>query len=466
MRENHEDQTRGALTDLGIWGTRVPPRVHSGLMRRREALAEYLNASLFVLPFAAGVISILVGWMVSMLEPAPGSWLAFLAFQGTASEARDLLTQISGTMVTVMAVVLGLSVVALQTSSAQFSPRLLRNFLRDRQNQLVLSIFMGTFCYSAAGLYTVGVGAAAESFPRLAVSGSIAFMFASLAAVVFYADHVSHAIQVDSIMQRVELESLAVVSRLHEDVDLVPPEPPPWAITIPARSSGYVVTAHPHLLVPLATRYGVSIALTKRVGEHVVRGLPLARIWAVGRDEPLPDPGVFAHALDDAVGIGFERTRQQDAAMGIRQLVDTACKALSPAVNDPYTAVQAIDHMAVIFAAMARHHLGPRVVWAREKVVVIVPSRRFGEYLGTMCGLVRRYGAGEPTVDLAMLELLGTCAVIVRHDWTRLSEIADEARLVIADAEREIRQPADVVAVRRAGDALLRRIAAYRPEAE
>ncbi|WP_157593591.1 DUF2254 family protein, partial [Sedimentibacter sp. B4] len=71
--------------------------------------------------------------------------------------------------------------------------------------------------------------------------------------------------------------------------------------------------------------------------------------------------------------------------------------------SNPYTAVQAIDHMAVIFAAMAQHHLGPRVVWAREKVVVIVPSRRFGEYLGTMCGLVRRYGAGEPTVDLAML---------------------------------------------------------------
>jgi uncharacterized membrane protein len=434
-------------------------------MRRREALAEYLNASLFVLPFTSGAISILVGWGVSMVETAPGSWLGFLAFQGSASQARDVLTAIAGTMVTVMALVLGLSVVALQTSSTQFSPRLLRNFLRDRQNQLVLSVFMGTFCYSAAGLYTVGVGDDPERFPRLAVSGSILFLFASLAAVVFYADHVSHAIQVDSIMQRVEVESLAVVSRLHEDVDLVPPEAPPWAITIPARSSGYVVTAHPQLLVPLATRCGVSIALSKRVGEHVVQGVPLARIWTPGPDDPQPDASLFAHALDDAVGIGFERTRQQDAAMGIRQLVDTACKALSPAVNDPYTAVQAVDHMAVIFVAMARHHLGARVVWAGDHVVV-VPSRRFGEYLQTMCGLVRRYGAGEPTVNLALLRLLDTCATVVCRDWTRLSDIADEAELILTDATREIRQPADSVPVRRATDALLRRIAAYRPQAE
>ena len=434
-------------------------------MRRREALVEYLNASLFVLPFTSGAIFILVGWALSMVQPAPGSWLDFLAFRGSSSEARDMLTAISGTMVTVMALVLGLSLVALQTSSAQFSPRLLRNFLRDRQNQLVLSVFMGTFCYSAAGLFTVGVGADPESFPRLAVSGSILFLFASLAAVVFYADHVSHAIQVDSIMQRVEVESLAVVRRLHEDVDLVPPEPRPWALTIPARSSGYIVTAHPQVLVPLATRYGVSIALTRRIGEHVVQGMPLARIWTPGPDDPQPDASIFVHALDDAVGISFERTRQQDAAMGIRQLVDAACKALSPAVNDPYTAVQAVDHMAVIFAAMAPHHLGPRVVWAGQNVVVL-PSRRFGEYLQTMCGLVRRYGAGEPTVDLALLRLLDTCTTIAYRDWTRLSNIAAEAELIVADADREIRQPADALVVHRAADALLRRIAEYRPHAE
>ncbi len=174
---------------------------------------------------------------------------------------------------------------------------------------------------------------------------------------------------------------------------------------------------------------------------------------------------MFEVALDKAVGIGFERTRQQDVAMGIRQLVDVACKALSPAVNDPYTAVQAIDHMAVIFAAMAAQPLGPRVGRDGDSVVV-VPSRRFGEYLGTMCGLVRRYGSREPTVSIALLRLLDTCASVARADWTRLHDIADQARLIVADAERETPQKADVAPVRFAEEALLRRIEGYRATAE
>lgn len=424
-----------------------------------------MSAALWVLPFTAGAAALLAGFVLTKVEGDPGSLIEVISFHGNSGQARDLLTAITGTVVTVIALVLGLSVVALQLSSTQFSPRLLRNFLRDRPNQLVLSVFMATFTYTAAGLFTVGVGPDPEIFPRLAVNGSVVALFASLGAVVFFADHLSHSIQVDSIMQRVERESLAVVNRLHRDVDLVPPEPRPWAASIPARASGYVVTAHPEILLPLAHDYGVSIALTKRVGEHVVAGRTLAQIWKATPDEPLPDLKVFEHALDAAVGIGFERTRQQDAAMGIRQLVDTACKALSPAVNDPYTAVQAIEHMSVIFTAMAVHPLGPFVGYAGNAVVV-VPSRRFGEYLGTMCGLVRRYGASEPTVMVALLRLLENCAIVVQHDWTRLSNIADQAKLILADAEAQTRQSADVEQVRRVQEALLRRIGKFRLTAE
>ena len=104
---------------------------------------------------------------------------------------------------TVIALVLGLTVVALQLSSTQFSPRLLRSFLRDRPTQVVLSTFVATFAYSAAGLYTVGLndGGRTEDFPRLAVTGAIALMFASLAMVVYFADHLAHSIQVDMIGQ-------------------------------------------------------------------------------------------------------------------------------------------------------------------------------------------------------------------------------------------------------------------------
>ena len=107
---------------------------------------------------------------------------------------------------TVIALVLGLTVVALQLSSTQFSPRLLRNFLRDRPTQVVLSGFIATFVYSAAGLFTVGVeaGERTEDYPRLAVSGAIALLFLSLGMVVYFADHLVHSIQIDAINRRVE----------------------------------------------------------------------------------------------------------------------------------------------------------------------------------------------------------------------------------------------------------------------
>jgi len=442
-----------------------PHRVHAGAVRRREAAREYVGGALWVLPFVVGNAALVIGFALAQVDVVPGSFLWNVAFRGSSADARTLLLTITGTVVTVIALVLGLSIVALQLSSTQFSPRLLRNFLRDRPNQVVLSVFMATFAYSAAGLLTVGVGAEPEKFPRLAVTGALALLFASIAAVAYFADHLSHSIQVDAIMRRVERETLEVIARLPRDVELVPPTAPPWAVPIAAKTSGYVVTAHPEQLLPLAATHGVSIALSRRVGEHVVPGTVLAQIWTSRPDDELPDPHVFEHALDDAVGIGFERTRQQDVAIGIRQLVDVACKALSPAVNDPYTAIQAVDHMAVIFAAMAVRPLGPRVGRAGDCAVVI-PSRRFGEYLGTMCGLVRRYGSAEPTVSLALLRLLDTCASIARTDRERLQAVADQARLIAADAERETRQAVDVEPVRSAQSALLRRIEAFRALAE
>jgi uncharacterized membrane protein len=146
------------------------------------ALKEYLGGALWVLPTAAALIALAVGYGVSQIDVRPDSRLRWLAFQGTADDARTLLITISSTVVTVIALVFGLTVVALQLSSTQFSPRLLRNFLRDRPTQVVLSIFLATFVYSASGLFTVGLqaGARIEVYPRLAVSGAIVLLLSVL----------------------------------------------------------------------------------------------------------------------------------------------------------------------------------------------------------------------------------------------------------------------------------------------
>ncbi len=428
----------------------------------RGVLREYVRGSLWVLPTLSVLAALAVGAVLSSVSIGPRSPLAF---QGTPDDARTLLFGITGTMVTVIALLLGLAVVALQLSSTQFSPRLLRNFLRDRPNQVVLSAFVATFAYSAAGLYTVGVsgGNRTAAFPRLAVSGAIVLLFVSLGLLVFFADHLVHSIQVDAIMETVQRSTLAVIRDGLLTGGQESPAVPAWAVAVMSRRSGYVQAAHPGTLLPHAARYGVCLRLRPRVGEHVVAGTTLAWIWRASAGDPAPDPQAFARVLDAGVRIGFERTLEQDAAFGIRQLVDVACKALSPAVNDPYTAVQAVDHLSVIFCTLARRPLGNHVARDGGGAAVIVPGRRFGEYLAVMCGLIRRYGAGEPTVAHALLRLLSSCAAVAADDPERCAAIEEQARIIVSDAEREVAQPADLDFTHAEAESVLQMVARRRP---
>ena len=433
-------------------------------MIRRDTLTEYARGSLWVMPTFAVVAALAAGSLLSRVTVGVHSPLAF---QGTPDDARNLLIAIAGTMVTVIALLLGLTVVALQLSSTQFSPRLLRNFLRDRPNQIVLSVFVATFAYSAAGLYTVGVsgGNRTASFPRLAVSGAIVLLFASLGLLVFFADHLVHSIQVDAIMNVVQRNTLTVICD-----GLLPggedtPVPPAGTTAIASRRSGYVQAVRCHALLSHAARHGVCLRLRPRIGEHVVAGTTLAWVWPAGPGYPVPDSQLFARILDTQIRIGFERTLEQDAAFGIRQLVDSACKALSPAVNDPYTAVQAVDHLSVIFCTLAQHPLGNHVARHPSGATVIVPGRRFPEYLAVMCGLVRRYGNHEPTVADALLRLLTACAHVAGDNPELSTAIVEQARIIIADAEREIPQPADLATARAAAESVYQTVAAHLPGA-
>ena len=433
-------------------------------MAGRDVLREYVRGSLWVLPTVSVLVALAAGAVLSSVSVGPQSPLAF---QGTADDARTLLLGITGTVITIIALLLGLTVVALQLSSTQFSPRLLRNFLRDRPNQVVLSAFVATFAYSAAGLYTVGVSAGSRtaSYPRLAVSGAIVLLFISLGLLVYFADHLVHSIQVDAIMEAVQCNTLAVIQD-----GLLPggqegPAVPGWAVPVMSRRSGYVQAVHPGTLLSHAARHEVCLRLRPRVGEHVVAGTTLAWVWRPSPGDAAPDPRDFTGILDAGVRIGFERTLEQDAAFGIRQLVDVACKALSPAVNDPYTAVQAVDHLSVIFCALARQPLGPHL--ARDgQGTVIVPARRFGDYLAVMCGLIRRYGASEPTVANALLRLLGNCAAVAGDDPERYTAIEEQARIIVADAEREVAQPADLDLTHAEAESVLHAIATHRSGAQ
>ncbi|MFG1783796.1 DUF2254 domain-containing protein [Rhodococcus oryzae] len=430
-------------------------------MRRREAAWEYLRGALWVLPAIAVVLALALGSILSTVNTRPGTWMHRLAFQGTPDDARTLLIGTAGTMITVIALTLGLTVVALQLSSTQFSPRILRNFLRDRPNQVVLSVFVATFAYSIAGLYTVGVSAGSRTadYPRFAVSWAMVLLFLSLAALVYEIHHLTHSLQIDEVMRTVERNTREVVRHglPGTTAPSALPDPPPSARVVPSSRTGYVQAVHPDELVGHAARHGVSIKIAPCVGDHIAAGsTPLAWVWSeAGRDFDAVGVG---RAVEQSVRIGFERTLEQDAALGMRQLVDVASKALSPAINDPYTAVQALDHLTAIMSSLARRHLGSLVLTAGPVGgTVTVPAYTFADYLDLACAQIRRYGAREPTVALALIRLLRDSAAATTDDG-RLIAIGFQLGLLEADATREIVQPADLTAVTAAAGELRDRL--------
>ena len=429
---------------------------------RWEAAREYAAGSLWVLPSVAAVIAVVAGYAISQVDVRPGTLLDAVAFQGTADDARALLIAVSSTVVTVIALVLGLTVVALQLSSTQFSPRLLRNFLRDRPTQVVLSVFIATFVYSAAGLFTVGLqaGARTETYPRLAVSLSIVLLFASLGMVVYYADHLVHSIQIDSINQRIERATRRVIGDIPmHPIEQIAPRAPAWATELRARRSGYVQTIHPELLLPIAAQANVTLCLRPRVGQHVVAGTTIGWVWAEEPGDPKPVVDPFEAAIDADVLIGFERTLTQDIAFGIRQQIDIATKALSPAVNDPYTAVQVIDHLTVICSDLAVRRLGADIrVGPAGRGRVIVPANTFSDYILFITRLIGRYGAGDGDVMLAMLRLIRTCFEAGGHSTTRLATLTQCVEELESDAAGGLRRLNDQERVRAAAEDLRNRI--------
>ncbi len=424
---------------------------------------DYLRGALWVYPTVSVVVALIIGAGLTAIKVPSDSWVQRLLFQGTADDARTLLIGISGTMMTVIALVLGLTLVALQLSSTQYSPRLLRHFLRDRVNQYVLSTFVATFVYATAGLYTVGIkrGQRVDDYPRLAVTLAILLLFASLLVLIYFVHHVSHSIQVDEVMAGVERRTMGVI---HDDLPTVDvsrdpmPVRPRDAVAVPAYRSGYVQTIHTARLYRAACDHDAVCSVVPMVGEHVVAEAPLVWVWHESGGEPVLAEE-FASAVHDSVRVGYERTSEQDVALGVRQLADIAVKALSPAINDPYTSIQALEHLSVLLAELARAPLGNRLrhepgtavaggsgagggAGSGERLRVAVPGRDLEYFVELATGQVRRYGAAEPRVMRALLRVLGATGAFCQ-EYVDREVIARHVRLVLEAAELKIVQVAD-----------------------
>lgn len=418
---------------------------------RFEALREYLRSSLWLLPSVSVLAALALGTGLSTIAVSigeqPSSLADFLIVGGGSEAARGLLETVASSVITVTSLVFSLTVVALQLTATAYSPRLLRGFLRDRGTQAVLSIFLATFAYSYAVLRAVPSEGDAP-VPVLAVNVLLPFVLASLAALVYFIHHLTQALRVEKILDGVQAETLATIDRVYPKPDTEAmqrpgeplPEPPPWAMPLHVRRGGYVQARSLERLVKRATEHDVVVRLRQEVGEYVLPGSAVAEVWPRAGGAPLPcaQAEELEQLVHDALLIGRERTMQQDVAFGLRHLVDLALRALSPGMNDPTTAVQAIDRLAAVLTVLTERPLPP-VLWRDEDghMRVAAPRPDFSDYLDLACTQIRHYGSDDPVVASRLVQVLHELRARVTLEEHRCELDVQLARLAAAAHKRE-----------------------------
>jgi uncharacterized membrane protein len=286
-----------------------------------------------------------------------GYWL----LTGGVEGSRQVLGTIAGSLITVTGVVFSVTIVALQLASSQFTPRILRNFIADRVNQVVLGVFISTFTYTLLVLRVIRspVEDDAEFVPHAAVAVAIILALLSIGCLIYFVHHVARSISASVILSRVTAEALAHIERLFPQELGVPEEEPQEAVPgandqqycVAAEREGYLQAVNGDGLFNIGREGELLIRMAVPVGGFVVEGQTLAKVWA---SKP-PREEVEAQ-IGHAFIIGEERTPEQDFEFCVVEIVDIAVKALSPGINDPTTALHSIDRLTQILVAFGKRH--------------------------------------------------------------------------------------------------------------
>jgi uncharacterized membrane protein len=426
---------------------------------RLGALVERLRSSLFFVPMLFVLLGAGLGTAMIEVDRVVGDGAADLPFvlTTTVDGARDVLSVVASATITVAGIAFSISLLVIQQASAQFSPRVVHSLFRDPFNRRVMGLAVGTFTYCLMVLRTVR-GPLEEGgepvIPNASVGVAVALGVAAILAIVAFIDHNAHTLEVSEILSRVTGDTIHQLQASVVDEDDGPGgdapdgEPPPGpGHTVALVASGWLQQVDAAGLLDLVPDGG-TVRLETEPGRYAVRGTPLCTLW------PHPeDADEAAERAARCTRIGAVRTMQQDASYGVRQLADVALIALSPGVNDPTTAQDAIFHLTAVLREGLVRDLPPTVERDERGRRLLRSEAHTHETLVELAfDEVRRAAAALPTVCTYLLEALHLLEVALVEAGCpeRAGPLRAQAELVLAGAERAELLPADLAAVRHA----------------
>jgi len=370
-----------------------------------------------------------------------------LLFGVGAAGARGLLTAVAGSMITVAGVVFSITLVALSLTSSQYTSRVIRNFMRDSINQVVLGAFVGIFAYCLVVLRTIRGGDEQTFVHSLAVSVGLILAFIGIAFLIYFIHHISKSIQASSIIARVAQETIEAVDQLFpqelgvdgdEDGDELRAslDPQPW-VSIHARKSGYIESVDANALLNVARKHKTILRMERSIGEFVVEGMPLV---SVANPDVLDDE--MSTQVNGVYVISHQRTVEYDVAFGIRQIVDIAMKALSPGINDTTTAVMCVDYLAAILVRLAARRIVTAHCLEHGMLRVIARGPSFESLLAEAFDQIRQNASGNVAIMSRQLGALQTIASQTTNPGRRRA-VHEKVQWIAELAERTIASPYD-----------------------
>jgi uncharacterized membrane protein len=408
----------------------------------RSALYAFRGGFL-IRPFVIALTLGAVGAVLSSLEeqtPEISSFVPDVLFPSHADPqvAQAILTDIATSVMTVVSIVFAILLMTLTLASTQFSPRILISFVRDRVTQWTLGVFLGTFSYCIAAL------PAARSLPYpfvpvATVTGAMLLAPICVGWLIYFIHHISNAISVNHIVDRIRRETELVIDALMPDQrrpsqlgEVFGAFPEKLEFVIASRQSGYIRFVDIDRLRSLAKSYRVCLRLERRVGHFVPEGVALIR---VSRGDRIAEERALQ--LLAAIDIGPARTMQQDVEFGIVQIVDIALRAISPAVNDPTTAISCVDQLSCILIRRIGRAPPRSYFYDPPHVLrVIVPWINFDGLLDLAFEQIRHYATADAAVSLRLMRALGDIASTIDEPAIRLSLLDRGKRLIAGCAER------------------------------
>jgi len=427
----------------------------------RESLSEELRTNLWFVPLIevlAAVVLFVITYALDRAAFAGDFRIPSWALSGSADAARQILTTVAAAIITVVGVVFSIVIVALTLTSTQFGPRMLRNFIRDPGTQVTLGTFVGTFVFAILALGSIGQESRGNFVPHISITVTLVLLVLDLGVLIYFLNHIANQIQLPQVIAGIAADLARAIETQAGNAAASAAAPSAAAAlavlpgdggTMAAPDSGYLQFIDRRTLVRIASRADVVIEMMHRPGHFLVQGHPFARVW------PAERVGLVARELARSHVTGPYRTLAQDVSFGLDQLVEIALRALSPAVNDTFTAMTCIDWIGDSLWKVTGNWQPTHVFCgAAGTVRVITTEPTYERLVERSFEKIRQACRGMPAIMIRQLDALAKITERAARPGQR-RVLLDQAAMTERLATGSVDEESDLTDVRRAYQAVL-----------